>query len=116
MNRNEQLDKQYRSIAWGAFFILIGTLSLIPGDQTSLAILGAGALLLGLNLARSLSRLEVNGFSIALGAAAFLAGVMVIFRSQLGIHFEVQLLPLALIAVGLYFLWPSRKKDDGNAS
>ncbi len=116
MNHNEQLDKQYRNIAWGAFFILIGVLSLIPGDQTSLAILGSGVIMLGLNLARSLSRIPVNGFSIALGAAAFLAGAAVIFRSSLGIHFEVGLLPLVLIAIGLYFLWPSQKQDNGSLS
>ncbi len=115
MNHNEQLDKQYRNVAWGAFFILIGTLTLIPGDQTSLAILGSGAIMLGLNLARSMNRIEVNGFTIALGAATFLAGAMALFRSELGIHFEVQLLPMVLIAIGLYFLWPSRKKD-GSAS
>ena len=72
MKQNEQLDKRYRSLAWGGFFILVGSLSLIPGDQTSLALLGTGVTMLGLNLARSLSRIAVNGFSIALGAAAFL--------------------------------------------
>jgi len=29
MNNNDQLDKRYRTIAWGALFLLIG--SLIPG-------------------------------------------------------------------------------------
>src|SRR5512135_1298514 len=108
---NEQLDKRYRSIAWGALFILVGALSLIPGDQTSLAILGCGVILLGLNLVRSLSRIPMNGFTLALGAAAFLAGGLALFRTQLGLHFEVELLPVLLIAVGVYFLWPARKPD-----
>ena len=115
MNDNTQLDKRYRSLAWGALFILVGALSLVPGDQTSLAILGGGVILLALNLARSLGRIPVNGFSLALGAAAFVAGAAVIFRSQLGIHFEVELLPLVLIAVGIYFLWP-RRSMDGSGS
>ena len=116
MNSNEQLDKRYRSIAWGVLFILIGTLSLIPGDQTSLAILGSGVILLGLNLGRSLSKIPMNGFSLALGAAAFLTGALVIFRSQLGIHFEIELLPVVLIAVGVYWLWPERKTDGSSHS
>jgi hypothetical protein len=116
MNTNEQLDKRYRSIAWGVLFILIGTLSLIPGDQTSLAILGSGVILLGLNLGRSLSKIPMNGFSLALGAAAFLTGALVIFRSQLGIHFEIELLPVVLIAVGVYWLWPERKTDGSSHS
>jgi hypothetical protein len=116
MNNKEQLDNRYRNFAWGALFILIGSLSLMPGDQTSFAILGAGVILLALNLARSLSEIPMNGFTIALGAAAFIAGALVIFRSQLGIHFEVQLIPIVLIAIGLYFLWPSHRKDDTTGS
>ena len=34
MNSNMQLDKRFRSIAWGALFILVGVLSLVPGDRT----------------------------------------------------------------------------------
>ena len=114
MNMNEQLNRRYRNIAWGALFILVGSLSFIPGNQTSLAILGSGAILLALNLARSLSRIPVNGFSLALGAAAFFTGALVLIRSQLGLHFEVELLPIVLIAVGLYFLWPARKTDGSS--
>jgi hypothetical protein len=114
MNNNEQLDKRYRGIAWGVLFILIGSLSLIPGDQTSLAILGGGVILLGLNLGRSLSKIPMNGFSLALGAAAFLTGALVTFRSQLGLHFEIELLPVIMIAVGVYWLWPERKTDGSN--
>ncbi len=116
MNHSEQLDKRYRSIAWGALFILIGALSLIPGDQPSLAILGGGAILLGLNLVRSLSRIPMNGFSLAVGAAAFFTGALVLFRSLLGLHFEIQLLPFILIAIGVYWIWPLRKMDEGSRS
>ncbi len=116
MNYEKQLDKRYRSLAWGALFILVGSLSLIPGDQTSLSVLGAGVILLALNVARAVSRIPVNGFSLALGAAAFIAGAVAIFRSELGLHFEVGLLPLILIALGVYFLWPQRNAEDGGAS
>ena len=112
MNYNEQLDKRYRSITWGALFILIGSLSLIPGDQTSLAILGSGIILLGLNLGRSLSNLPMNGFSLAIGAAAFVAGALALIGSGLGLHYEIELFPILLIAVGVYFLWPPRNTDD----
>jgi hypothetical protein len=116
MNYSNELDKHYRNLAWGAFFILVGSLSIIPGDQTSLAILAAGLILLALNLARSLSSIPMHGFTIALGAAAFVAGAMGVFRAQLGIQFEIQLIPIALIAVGLYFLWPQRSARDGSGS
>jgi hypothetical protein len=114
MSNNEQLDKRYRSIAWGALFILVGALSLIPGDQTLLAIVGAGLILLGLNLVRSLSGIAMNGFSLALGAAGCLTGALVLFRSEMGLHFEIDLFPIVLIAVGVYFLWPRPKKGESS--
>jgi hypothetical protein len=111
MNDNEQLDKRYQSIAWGALFILVGALSLVPGDQTSLAVLGCGVILLALNLARSLRRMPLNGFTLALGAAASIAGALALLRTQLGLHFEIGLLPVVLIALGVYFLWPAHRDD-----
>jgi hypothetical protein len=112
MSNKGQLDKQYRSIAWGVLFILVGSLSLLPGDQTSLAILGAGTILLALNVLRSMSGIRPNGFSLALGAAGFLAGGLALMRAPLGLHFEVQLFPVILIAIGLYFLWPSGRGEE----
>ena len=111
MNGNERMDRRARSIAWGALLILIGSLSLVPGDQTSLAVLGSGAILLGLNVWRSLSGIAMNGFSIAIGAAAFLTGAVALIDLGLGLHFEIELFPILLIAVGIYFLWPSRRND-----
>ncbi len=110
MNDNDRLDKRYRTIAWGAFFILIGSLSLIPGDQTVWAILGSGILLLGLNLVRWLGRVPLGVFSLALGAILFLGGALVLFRSVLGFHFEIDLFPLLLLALGIYLLLPGRKR------
>lgn len=116
MNNNYQLDKRYRTIAWGAIFILIGILSLVPGDQTSFGLLGSGAILLALNLWRSLSKVAVNGFSLALGAAGFFTGALLIVRSELGLHFEVELFPIILIAIGVYWLWPARRTEDSIGS
>jgi len=116
MNNDDQLDKRYRTIAWGALFILIGSLSLISGDQTSWAILGSGIILLGLNLGRSISKLPTSGFSIALGLIALLVGALVLVRSALGIHFDIDLLATTLIAIGVYWLIPERKTADTRSS
>ena len=114
MNNRHQLDKRYQAIAWGTLFILIGSLNLIPGDQTNLALLGSGAILLGLNLARSRSSIRMNGFTIVLGAVAFLTGGLALIGSRLGLHYEIELLPVVLIAVGVYWLWPSRRTDESS--
>ena len=105
MNKDE-LDSRYRTIAWGVLLILIGSLGFVPGDQTSWAILGSGTILLGLNVMRSIRRIPVSGSSLALGAIALLLGTLVIIRSALGFHFEIELFPLMLIALGIYLLTP----------
>ena len=105
MNKDE-LDSRYRTIAWGVLLILIGSLGFVPGDQTSWAILGSGTILLGLNVMRSIRRIPVSGSSLALGAIALLLGALVIIRSALGFHFEIELFPLMLIALGIYLLTP----------
>ena len=112
MDNNNKLDKRYRTIAWGALFILVGTLTIIPGDQTNLAIIGGGIILLGLNLGRSISKIPMNGFTLALGAIVLLSGVVALISSQLGFHFEIELFPIILIAIGVYWLIPERKKED----
>ena len=111
MKEEEQLDARYRSIAWGAIFILVGALNLIPGDQTDIALLGGGAILLGLNALRAARGMSVGGFSLALGAIAFGLGTLLVLRSQLGLHFQVELLPIVLIAIGVYWLLPRREGE-----
>jgi hypothetical protein len=108
MIENEQLDARYRSIAWGALFILVGTLNLVPGDQTDIALLAAGAVFITLNLLRLGRGMPMGGFSLTLGVIAFALGTLLLLRAQLGLHIEVEVLPLILIAVGVYCLLPSR--------
>ena len=41
---------------------------------------------------------------------------LLVERSQLGLHFEIDLFPMILIAIGVYWLWPQRKTDSGSGS
>jgi hypothetical protein len=107
---HERLDQRLRTAAWGTFLILIGGLGFVPGDQTQWAILGSGIILLGLNLTRRVSKIQVSGFSLALGAVAFLLGGMVLARSALGFHIKIELFPLMLIALGVYLLLPGSRQ------
>src|SRR5512139_2347416 len=110
--KTDRLDSRYRTIAWGALLILIGSLDLAPGNQnqTGWAILGSGVILLGLNLLRSIGKIRVSGFSVALGAAAFLLGALVVIQSALGSHIEIELFPIMLIALGVYLLIPTCRR------
>jgi len=92
-----QVGSRLEEIAWALFLIMTGVVWLVPAswapEGTWLA--GAGLILLGLNAARSLYRLGANGFGIAVGLAALVAGVGRILGG--GALF----VPMVLIAVGM---------------
>ncbi len=102
MNYNRSLDGRYQSVAWAALFILFGSLSLIPGDQNDVFVLGVGLILLGLNVARYASRLPVNAVTITLGLTASGLGGVAVLRPLLNLpRFELDLFPMLLIALGV---------------
>ena len=111
MNDIKTLNKRYEAVAWGAMFILLGGLSLIPGEQNDVFVLGIGVILLGLNLARYLSKIPMNGVTIALGIMAFLLGMVVLLRPVLNLpRFELPLFPVLLIAIGVAILGQAAKR------
>jgi hypothetical protein len=110
MDKRKILDKRFEAIALGTGFVWIGILSLIPGNQNSIGVLGIGLILLGLNLARSLSQIPTNVFTIVLGSLASVLGLAALLRPVLNFpRIELDFFPLLLIVIGLYFLIPSTK-------
>jgi hypothetical protein len=112
MNDIRALDARYETVTWGVILILVGVLDAIPGNQAIAGVLGIGIVLLGLNLARHLSRIPVSPFSITLGAIALGLGAVAILRPLLGWEFHLDLPAFAtvLIVIGLYLLLPGRKR------
>jgi hypothetical protein len=116
MNDNRNLNKRYAIAAWGALFLLLGALMVVPGDQSNLFVLLSGIVLLGLNLARVLSKIAINPFSITLGFLALGLGAVGLLGPALHIpHFEIPFVPLVLLVFGLYLLIPGpRQKASGS--
>jgi len=113
MKDRKTLDKRYEVIAWGAGFMWVGILGFVPGEQNGLGVLGIGLILLGLNLARYLSKIPTNGFTTVLGILTSGLGLVVLLRPVLNIpRFEVDFFPLLLIVIGLYFLIPGPKRAE----
>jgi hypothetical protein len=105
----QTLNRQYESITWGALFILVGILSLVPGIPPGAGTLGIGVILLGLNLVRSFSHIPTNGFTLTLGLVAAILGAAVLIGSLQGFQLEGPFFPALLIAIGVYWLLPERK-------
>ena len=110
MCKQNHLNARLETATWGLGFILVGGLGLIPGDQTDLAMLGLGMLLVGLNLVRAVRQIPVSYFSITLGVIFLLVWMWGLISPALGLGIQLELFPLLLIAVGLYRLTPSPKR------
>ncbi len=90
------LDRLLERIGWGLFLLLIGGLLLVPQGQVPEGawLLGAGVILLGVNVARYLNGIAPSYFTSILGILALAGGVSVFY----GV--ELPLLPALLILVG----------------
>jgi hypothetical protein len=100
MNDLRTTDRRNQALAWGAIFIAVGAVNLIPGAPRGAGLLAIGAILLGLNLTRFRGGIPMNGISLALGAACFLVGGFELLRPSLGFRVELPFFPTLLIALG----------------
>jgi hypothetical protein len=94
--RKADLNSRLETISWGLFLIMIGGLALAPKSvPEGTWLIGAGAIMLGLNVVRVLVRIPASGFSVVLGGVALAAGI----GSVAGV--DVPVGPLLLILIGL---------------
>jgi len=115
MNDMKTLNQRYETLAWGALLLVLGSVNLIPGVPAGTGMLGIGVVLLGVNLARLMSKIPVNVFSLTVGVAASVLGAIVLLRPVLNIPpIELPLFPILLVLGGLYLLFHAPRRM-GNA-
>lgn len=70
------LNIRYEEIGWALFLLMIGILWLLPEDRVPphAWLIGAGLIMLGVNLARYFSGIKMSGFTVFLGIVALVAG------------------------------------------
>ena len=85
--RNTVLDKQLETIGWGLFLVLIGVIWLVPDAHVpqEIWLIGAAAIMLGLNAVRYLNGIKTSRFTISLGFLAMAAGLGGLFGLKLPI-------------------------------
>lgn len=83
--RNIALNKRIEEIGWGLFLIMIGVIWLVPDAQVPQGIwlIGAAAIMLGINAVRYLNGIRMSSFTIALGLLALVAGLGSLFGLKL---------------------------------
>jgi hypothetical protein len=103
-----ELNKRLEAIGWGLFLIMIGGLWLIPDAQVPEGtwLIGAGVIMLGLNLARYMNHIKTSRFTIVLGTIALLIG----FSDYLGA--DLPLVPILIILVGANMIYGVLTRRD----
>jgi hypothetical protein len=93
------LDRRLDAVGWGLFLVLVGGLWLMPEGwiPEGAWLVGAGLIILGLNLVRYFSSLKVSGFWIFLGALALISGI----TAFLGVDLPVFPILLVVFGVGI---------------
>ena len=71
------VSRRLDELAWALFLILIGAIWLLPAGTVPEGtwLVGAGLILLGINVVRSLKGLKMSGFAVVLGVLALVAGM-----------------------------------------
>ncbi len=96
LTEKEQLNKRLENIGWWLFLIMIGGIWLVPDRLVPEGtwLIGAGLILIGLNIVRYLNQIEISSFSLILGGAALLIGISDFFQVNLPFF------PILLIIIG----------------
>jgi hypothetical protein len=78
---NERLE----SIGWGLFLIIVGVTFLGPEVEAPVGVwlIGAGLIMLGLNVVRYFGGIKTSSFTIGLGSLALVAGVASAFSVKI---------------------------------
>jgi hypothetical protein len=104
MNNTRSATRDFDTLAWGAFFIWWGVTELLPFLPAGAGALGIGAILLGLNGARTASGLPGSGWATTLGVLALVWGGLELGASVLSLPFEIPIFAILLVTLGLILL------------
>ncbi len=94
------LNKRLEQIGWGLFLIMIGGIALVPNKQVPEGtwLIGAGLIMLGLNVARYFNHLPLSSFTLVVGILAIVVGASDFFGADLPFF------PILLIVIGASIL------------
>ena len=89
-----ELTRRLDAVGWGLFLIWLGVV-LLAKAQTSVALLGIGIIMLGVQLARVVMKLKVEGFWFVVGLLFVVGSLWQLADTR------IPLVPILLIAAGL---------------
>lgn len=100
MSEKELLNKRIENISWGLFLVMLGGLWLVPDRLIPEGswLIGAGLIMLGMNIIRFVNQIKMSGLTLVLGVIALISGIGDILR------FDLPVFPILLILIGANIL------------
>jgi len=98
------------AIAWGVFFLFWAFTALFQSLPDGIGAIGIGLIMIGLNVARSLTGHPTSTFTIIFGLLALLLGGLELSRQLLHLSFELPTFAILLFALGLITIMRALKK------
>lgn len=89
-----ELSRKLDAAGWGSFLIWLGIV-LMVGADTSVALLGIGIIMVGVQVARLVLKLHMEGFWLVVGLLFVAGGIWQLIDTRL------PLVPILLIVAGL---------------
>lgn len=97
------LEARLDAVGWGVLFIVVGGVLLAPGLHEDAWLVAAGAVMLGVSVARALLGLAVPWIPVVVGTAAFVGGgAAIVGLESAGGPLVLVALGVAVIALGFY--------------
>ena len=100
MDNTQTSNRNFDTLAWGAFFIWWGITELFSSLPEGVGAVGVGLILLGLNIVRSMKGIPTSGFTTILGILALVWGVLELAGVVLNLPFELPVFAILLITLG----------------
>ncbi len=100
--RKVQID--FGTIGWGALLIWWGFTELVKFLPAGSGAIGIAVILLGVNVARSLTGSSTSGFSTTLGFIALVWGGLELANSVLHLPFQLPVFAIMLLTLGAIML------------
>lgn len=104
MENTRTLNRNFETMAWGAFFVWWGITELFKFLPEGTGAVGFGLILIGLNVARSLNGIPTSGFTITLGILALVLGGLELAGLFLSLPFQLPVFAILLIVLGVIVL------------
>lgn len=104
MENTRTLNRNFETMAWGAFFVWWGITELFKFLPEGTGAVGFGLILIGLNVARSLNGIPTSGFTITLGILALVLGGLELAGLFLSLPFQLPVFAILLIVLGAIVL------------